>query len=190
MLVVGLVGRVDGLHTHVEAKDEVAEVEPQPKSVGHGYLLIETVELELSSRLFLVIAKSPDVAGIHEDGTVEFPKQVAAVFNAHIQFHVARLVDEVDASIVSLELAGSQLSYAPASHRVGSSREIAFLKGQDLAVSVGIGNAKCGMAGYAVVAVEGEEMGIVHVKLGILGVSDVDELMLAVVVLLEAEHSR
>ena len=56
MLVGVAVGGIDGLHTHVETQDEVVEVEAQAQTVGHGQLLVELVEAELSAGLFGIVA--------------------------------------------------------------------------------------------------------------------------------------
>ena len=62
MLATVGVGRVDGLHAHVQAHDEIVEIKAQTKAVGHGYLLVELIELELSARLVLIVLDSPNIA--------------------------------------------------------------------------------------------------------------------------------
>lgn len=37
----GLVGGIDGLHTEVEAENEIIEVEPKANAIAKGYLLPE-----------------------------------------------------------------------------------------------------------------------------------------------------
>ena len=61
---VGLVGGIDCFHAHVEAQDEVVEIESETESVAHGDLFPELVKLELSSWLIVVVAKSPDIASV------------------------------------------------------------------------------------------------------------------------------
>ena len=56
MLVGVAVGGIDGLHAHIETQDEIVEVEAQAQTVGHGQLLVELVEAELSAGLFGIVA--------------------------------------------------------------------------------------------------------------------------------------
>ena len=105
------VGRVDGLHTCIKAHDK--EVGTKAHTVSHGYLSPEGVEVELSARLVCIVADGPDVAGIEEDGSIEFPEHVGAVLHVHVEFHISRLVDEVDASVCALERARTKTAHRP-----------------------------------------------------------------------------
>ena len=80
-----LMGRVDGFHGTIEAKDEIAEIQAHAQSVGHGYLAPKGVEAELSARLFLVVAQRPDITGIDESGAIEFPEQMCAPLGAEVE---------------------------------------------------------------------------------------------------------
>ena len=73
-IVVGFIGRIHSLHAKIETDDEIVKVKAQAESIANGNLRGEIFQGELSTRLFLVIAQSPDVAGIHEEGTTQFPK--------------------------------------------------------------------------------------------------------------------
>lgn len=75
MLMTVGIGWIDGLHTKIESQDEVAKIQTKPQSISHSYLLIELRELKLSARLFLIIAKRPDVASVNKDSTIKLPKK-------------------------------------------------------------------------------------------------------------------
>ena len=70
VLLAAVVGGINGLHAHVEAQDEIVEVEPDAYSVGHGYLVVELVERELSLGLTAIVAYRPDISGINEERSV------------------------------------------------------------------------------------------------------------------------
>jgi len=94
-----VVGGVDGFHACIEADDEEVEVHTEAESVGDGYLAVEAVEAECSAWLVGIVADGPDVTGIDEEGSVELPEEVGAVFDAEVELEVARLVDEVDTTV-------------------------------------------------------------------------------------------
>ena len=48
---VGLVGGIDCFHAHVEAQDEVVEIESETESVAHGDLDRKSTRLNSSHRL-------------------------------------------------------------------------------------------------------------------------------------------
>ena len=56
LLVVFLVGRVDGFHTEVESQDEVAEVETEACTITDGQLAGEVLQAKLSARLNVEVA--------------------------------------------------------------------------------------------------------------------------------------
>ena len=56
MLIPTLVGRIDGLHTHVETQDEVVEIQSDTHTIRRSYLLIEFVYLKLTVRLVGIVA--------------------------------------------------------------------------------------------------------------------------------------
>ena len=115
-----VIDRRDSLHAAVEAYDEVAEVQAQSQSVGCSQLLVERVESELTARLFFVVAQGPDIAGIDKQSTIKFPEERCAQFCIQIQFHVARLVDEINLSVGASETTWSQLAHAPSTYAVGA----------------------------------------------------------------------
>ena len=75
MLLVGGVSRIDGLHAKVETHNKIIKVQAYAKTVCHGYLLVELIQLELPAGLLFVGTKGPDVAGIYEERSLELPKQ-------------------------------------------------------------------------------------------------------------------
>ena len=101
MLLLIFIGGIDGLHTHVETHNEVIEVQAQTQSIADCYLFPESIKMELSARLVLVVADSPDITGIHEQGSAEFPEQAGTILYVHIKLHIARLVDEVNAPVMT-----------------------------------------------------------------------------------------
>lgn len=110
-----LVNGIDRLHASIKAKDKEVQIQADAQTVGHGYLLVEFVELELPAGLLLILAQRPDIARIHKDGTPEFPEEPRAILNAGIQLDVARLVQKV---IIAGERAGSQITHRPAAHAI------------------------------------------------------------------------
>ena len=120
MLVIALIGRIDGLHSAIKTENEVIEVESQAKSIRISYLLVELIPLELSAWLVGIVAERPDVSGINERRAVELPKEMGTKLNVEVELHVARLIDEVNAPVGASELSRAELPHAPSSHRVGS----------------------------------------------------------------------
>ena len=94
MLAAGI-GRIDGLHTTIEAEDEEVEVEADTKAISKGYLLIELIRLELAAWLAGIVAYGPDIARIYEDGTLNFPEQLATKLQAGIELDITCLIEEV-----------------------------------------------------------------------------------------------
>ena len=115
-----LVGGIDGFHTHIKAQDEIVEIEADAQAIRHGNLLVEGIDLELTSWLVGIITQCPDITTIEEERTIEFPEEVRAVFKVEVEFHVTRLVDEVDGSIVALERSRSESADAPSTDGVGA----------------------------------------------------------------------
>ena len=74
------VGGIDSLHAAIETEDEEVKGEAETEAVADGDLAIERVKTEFPFGLVVVTADSPDVAGIDEECTIEFPKEVGAVF--------------------------------------------------------------------------------------------------------------
>ena len=71
-----LVGWVDGLHTGVEAKKEVAEVESYAQAIGYCNLLPTGIKTELTTWLLLIVADGPNVTGIDEESSIKLPEHV------------------------------------------------------------------------------------------------------------------
>ena len=99
---------------------------------------------------------------------MELPKQLGAVLYVHIQLHVTRLVDEVDAPIGTAKAARPQFSDAPSPHRVGPTREVSLLKRQDFRVAIRISKPQIYVQRQRVVRIKGNQTGIVKVAFDIL----------------------
>ena len=105
--------RVDGLHTSVETQDQEVEVEAYTQSVRYGQLLVEAVEPEHTLRIDSLRTDVPDVSGIDEQGTVQFPEQQGPVFKVQVDLDVSRMVDIIDAVGISLVGTRSEGTDAP-----------------------------------------------------------------------------
>lgn len=182
------VGRVDGLHTTIEAEDEVVEIEAKTKAIGNGDLTPEGVEAELTARLILVITHRPDVTGIDKQGTVYLPEHMAAVLGIHVELDVTRLIDEVDATVGTHVGTRAKTTDAPSTHTVGTATEVALLVGQNRAVAIGVCDTKADVHSQRVTLVETETLGKVEVALDIFGIGDVEEGVLALLVLGTAQR--
>ena len=66
MIIFRFVSWIYCFHSHVEAQDEIAEVQANPQSIGNGNLSVERVQMELSTWLFLVFSQCPNVSSINE----------------------------------------------------------------------------------------------------------------------------
>ena len=154
MLTVIVVGRIDRLHTHVEAQDEVIEVEAQPQAVRRGNLLIKLIKLELATRLLSVVTQRPDVTRVDECCALKFPKEECAVFHVQVQLHVTRLIDEIDAPVLTFVASRTQLTHAPASDAIGAAGKITFLKRQNIAVAIRVSDSEITMQHQFIVAVK------------------------------------
>ena len=186
IVLVGVaISGVDSLHTHVETQDEVVEVQTQTQSVGHGYLFVELVESELSTGLFCIVTQRPDVTRIDECRSIELPEQERTILQVEVYLHVTRLIDEVNASVGASEATGSESAHTPSAHAVGTAREVAFLEGQHLTITVWPGNADVGVGYQLVVFVELPEAGVVEVELCILCIGNAKERVLSFLVLME-----
>ena len=186
VVLVGVaIGGVDSLHTHVETQDEIVEVQAQTQSVGHGDLLVELVESELSTGLLSIVTQRPDVTCIDECSTIELPEQERTIFQVEVYLHVTRLIDEVNASVGASEATWSESAHTPSAHAVGTSREVAFLERQHLTITIWPGNADVGVSHQLVVLVELPEAGVVEVELCILRIGNAKERVLSFLVFVE-----
>ena len=77
VLITCVINRVDSFHTAIHTKNEIVEVQSQADSVGYSDLLVEVLELKLTSRLVGIVAQRPDITCIYEECALEFPKQLA-----------------------------------------------------------------------------------------------------------------
>ena len=114
--MLALVGWVYGLHARIETQDEIVEVKAKPQSVSNSNLLIKLIPLKLTAGLLGIVTQSPDIARINEHSTVELPEQVRTELCVEVEFHVTRLDDEVDTTIMTAELSRSELTDAPSAH--------------------------------------------------------------------------
>ena len=190
LVVLGLVSRVDRLHTQVETQDEIVEVQAQAQSIADSQLTGKILEAELSAGLFVVLADGPDITGIHEEGSVEFPEQVRAILGIQVELHITRLVDEVDTSVLFLILSRSQRTHGPSTHTIGTTGEIAFFKGHHGGVAIGIGHAKTSMENQLVVLINHQDMTQIQIALHILRKGDVKHLIMTQFVFLGIPHAR
>ena len=188
VVVAASVRRVDGFHTGIEADDEEVGIHAETDTVAHGDLFPEPAKLEFALRLILVGTDGPDVTRIDKGGATEFPEELGTVFEAQVQFEVARLVEEVDALVLSVVGTRTEGTHRPSSHAVGTTGEVALLEGELVGVAVGIGDAHGSVKGHRVVLVDAEALGEVEVATDILGKGDVAEGVLVVVVLLAIHH--
>ena len=142
MLLLGGIGGVDSLHTHVEANNEIVEVQTDAQTIADSQLVPELRELKLSARLLFVFTQGPYITGIDEQGTTKLPEQIGTILEIEVELHIARLVDEVDTSVGANELTRTQTAHTPTTHTIGTTREETLLERQDTAVAIGIGNTK------------------------------------------------
>ncbi len=189
VVVFARVCGVDGLHASIEADDEEVGIHAQSDAVADGYLLEEGVEAELSPWLVGVAAYGPDVACIDKGGSAEFPEEFGAVFEAEVELDVARLVEEVDALVFAVVLAGSEGADRPSSDAVGAASEVSFLEGELVGVAVGAGDAERGVEGERVVFVYAYALGVVEVGADVLGKGDAAEGVLVLAVAAGADEA-
>lgn len=177
MVSLVIEGGIDGFHSEVETKDEVVEIETYAPTVTDGQLFQKVVDFEHPSRLFFVAAQSPDVSCVDKQSTVEFPKQMGAIFHVQVHLHVTGLIDEVDVAVPPDVFSRAETSYAPSSHAVRTAGEVAFFERKDIAVTVWIGNAEAEVQHECIVIVEPDVMGIVYIAFDILCKSDIEQFV-------------
>ena len=114
------VGWINRLEASVETEGEEVERQTKSYAIAHSDLLIELAEIEAAARLVSVFMNGPDVACVNEERSVDFPEKERAVLNACVEFDVARLVDEVDAFVVTVVSARSERTYRPSPNAVGA----------------------------------------------------------------------
>lgn len=91
--------RIDGFHSSVESDNEKVKIHAEAYSVAYGNLFVELIKSERTAWLVFIVADSPDVAGIDEEGSIELPKEEGSVFKVEVKLDVTRLVNEVYASV-------------------------------------------------------------------------------------------
>ena len=190
MLFVILVSRIDSFHSHIEAQNEIIEVQPQSETVGQCYLLIEILKLKLTTGLISVSAQGPDVSRVDECSSVELPEQMRPHLSIEVEFHVTGLIYEVDASVVAPERSRPQLSYAPSPHRVSATGKVSFLEGKHRAVAVRPRYSKVGVQHKLRFGSERNVVSIVEIELHIFGISDIEELVVALGIAAERQWFR
>jgi len=88
-----MVGQIGGwvvdFHPCIHTNQEVVESQSNACSDTSCNLLVETVQLELTTRLSAVIIQRPDITRIGENRTFKYPKQGAAIL--HIRLCQSRL---------------------------------------------------------------------------------------------------
>ena len=143
----------------------------------------------MSTRLFCIRAQSPDVTSINEGCTIKLPEEISAIFGTKVKFHIARLIDEVDAAISTTKSSWSEFSHSPSSHRVGTTRKISLLKRQHRAITIRISNAEGSMQGKSVVSIEAEQTRAIEVELSILCVCYIKKSVLPITIGMELSYT-
>lgn len=87
-----IVGGMDS-DTQVETKDEVFEIVAKAETCAYGQILEEAAGGELAAGMGVIAVHEPDIAGIDEEGTLQFVDDGESVLGIEFQFHVARLVE-------------------------------------------------------------------------------------------------
>ena len=169
VVVATFIGRIDSLHTCIEAEGEEVEGETQSKTIGDGNLLVKLVEAEFTFGLVLVFTDGPYVTSIDEECAVDFPEQMAAQFDIEIQLNISALVEEVDLSVGSFVGTRAETAYRPSTHGVGTTGKVSFFKRKLVAVAVRIGDTEGCMKGDGVVTVDANAFGKVYITADILG---------------------
>ena len=96
-------GGIVGLHTHIDAHQEVLEVKTDTEAVGRGNLLIEFIELECAARLvLLIIPDGPDIACIDKQAQLDNPEELCPILQIDIKADITTLVEEVGQAIVDV----------------------------------------------------------------------------------------
>ena len=101
------------------------------------------------------------------------------ILQIQVQLHVARLGDEVNLAVLVLIAARAQTSHAPASHAVGTTREVALLERQHLTVAIGIGDAEAQVHHQLIVLSASYLLHDVEVGLHVLGIGYIEHLILS-----------
>ena len=191
ILLLSLIRWIHRLHTEVETQDEIVEIQTDTQTIADGQIPQEAAYLELSTRLILIVAQRPDISCVDEQGTAELPEQVCAILQVQVELQVTRLCDEVDLPVLILVTARAQTSHTPASHAVGTTREITLLERQDPTVTIRTGDAESEVEHQLIFAQPAQQLlGEVEVTLHILGIGDAEEHILLVLVHLGLKDAR
>lgn len=89
--------RIDSLEPPVQTNNEEIQIHAQTYAITYGYLLVKLIKFKLSTRLFFVVAQSPDITDIYKSSSTEFPEEARAVLNVCIEFDITRLIQKVSA---------------------------------------------------------------------------------------------
>ena len=181
---------VYGLHSAVKTHDEVVEIQAQAQSVGDGQFAQTGVEAKLSAVRSRFSAGGPHIAGVDEGRPFKFPEERTAIFHREVDLQIAGLVDEVDIPVLLRVASGAELSHVPPAHRIGASREVAFLVGDHFRIAEGNGESECRMPRQRIVFRESHAFREVHIELHILRIRDAEDRVTSVGRLVHAQHLR
>lgn len=181
---------VYGLHSAVKTHDEVVEIQAQAQSVGDGQFAQTGVEAKLSAVRSRFSAGGPHIAGVDEGRPFKFPEERTAIFHREVDLQIAGLVDEVDIPVLLRVASGAELSHVPPAHRIGASREVAFLVGDHFRIAEGNGEPECRMPRQRIVFRESHAFREVHIELHILRIRDAEDRVTSVGRLVHAQHLR
>src|SRR5690606_30768257 len=106
------------------------------------------------------------------------------VLHAEVQLHVSHPSPEIGKRGIVVVGSRPQGTGAPASHAVGSSTEVTFLKGQDGGIAVWIGNTDSGMGSDRALVINAVGRSEINIPLDVLGIGNFEELVEATAVLL------
>ena len=174
--------RVVKPRANIKTDKEEREVKSQSQSVGARELLIELGEVELSALLCLIAVYGPDIAGIDERRSLEYPEEFETVLEVEVQLYVAGLV-EVGASACGLVDARSERADRPSAHAVGSAGVEALLERHDVGIAVRIGQSHAYVVNERVLVVDHLVVRIAELALDVLRVAYVEDSPRAVVLL-------
>lgn len=163
-------GRIMGLEPEVKPQQEICEVHADAEAIGGRYLLVEAVELKHTPGLVRIIMNGPNIAGVDENGPLEYPEQLGTVFHAQYQINVATLIDKIGHRVASIVAAGAKSAHTPAADTVGATCIKAFLKGHHRRIAIRISDAEARVESHSIARIEVSGKGIVNLTLYILGI--------------------
>ena len=78
----------------IETKQEEVEIQSEAQTIGEGYLLIETGNVEIAIRQVFIRMDCPNITCIYISSSLQLPEEFGAIFHTHVQPDVANLIDE------------------------------------------------------------------------------------------------